>query len=164
MWVLLAEIAFRDKEYDKVRTTVEELRNRWPETKVLYQADEILGRSYKNQAQFEKARAAFGRVIADKWGRETETAAKCQAMLADTFLLQKNYKAAQSAYLKVAILYEYPELQAPALFKVAECDEVLNQWKDAVKTYESLLKEFPSSEQAAQARKRLQVARKKASG
>jgi outer membrane protein assembly factor BamD (BamD/ComL family) len=42
------------------------------------------------------------------------------------------------------------------------CDEALGQWKNAVKTYEDVLKKFPKSEYAKLAQSRLPVARKMA--
>lgn len=162
VWIALAEIAFRQKQYADVASLVEELRNRQPESSVLYQADEVLGRSYKNQAKFDEARAAFERVIESKAGRRTETAAKSQLMIAETYFIQKDFKTALKEYLKVYHLYKFPEWQAPALFQAALCDEELNQWRSATRTYEDLLREFPESEFAAQAKRRLEVARRNA--
>lgn len=162
IWILLAEIAFRQRKYGETARLVEELRETHPDSSLLYQADEILGRSYKNQARFDEARKAFARVVDDEHGRRTETAAKSQFLLAETYLLQKRYRDAQREYLKVYHLYKYPEWQAPALYQAAQCDEALGQWGSAVKAYEDLLQQFSDSEFAAKAKPRLQVARQKA--
>jgi TolA-binding protein len=162
VWVLLAETYQRMKKYDDVARTVEEFRAWDPQSLLLYQADEILGRSLKNQAKFDEALAAFRRAIAGRGARRTETAAKSQFMIAEIFLIQKNYETALKEYLMVYHLYKYPDWQAPALYQAALCDEVLNEWDMAVQAYEDLLKDFPESEYAAKAKKNLPNARRKA--
>jgi TolA-binding protein len=161
VWVLLAETQLQLKAYNDVAATVEDFRTRDPKSQWLYQAEEVLGRSYKNQAKFDEARAAFQRVIDDATGRKTETAAKSQFLAAETYMLQEKYKEAQEAYLRVYHLYKFPEWQAPALFQAAACDEKLNQWASAVKTYEDLIREFANHEYAVKAKPRLDIARTK---
>jgi outer membrane protein assembly factor BamD (BamD/ComL family) len=161
VWVLLAEAWFRKKDYRQVEATVAEFRTRLPESPYLYHADEVLGRSYKNQAQLAKAREAFTRVIDSETGRRTETAAKAQFHIAETYLIEKNFEAALAEYYKVYVSYRYPEWQAPALFQAGQCDESLQRWDGATKTYETLIAEFPESEFAKQAQARLEVTRTK---
>lgn len=162
--VLLAETYLRQKNYDAVERVLGEFRERYPDSPVAYQADEILGRAYKNQAQFDEARAAFGKALDDERARSTETAAKCQFMIAETYMLQEQYEAAQREYLKVYHLHKHPEWQAPALYQAGICDEALKQWGAAVETYELLVKEFADTEYAAMARTRLTEARQRAAG
>jgi TolA-binding protein len=160
IWIMLAETYFRAKEYDEVTAVVSELRTRDPKCPVLYQADEVLGRGFKNLAQFDEARTAFRRVIADPNGRRTETAAKSQFLLAETYLIQKDYKNAQAEHFKVYHLYRFPDWQSASLYQAALCDEALKRWNDAAKLYEELLKKFPRSQFAAKAKQRLPLARK----
>ena len=68
VWVLLAEAFYQQKKYDDVEATVDDLRHRMPNSPLLYQADEVLGRSFKNQAKWDKAIAAFQRVIDNRQG------------------------------------------------------------------------------------------------
>ena len=119
-WVLLAEALYQEKKYDEVQATVEDLRHRMPKSALLYQADETLGRSFKNQAQWDKAIAAFQRVIDNRKGEQDETAAKSRLMIAECWYLQENYRQAREDYLKVSLLYDkLPEWAAPALFRPA---------------------------------------------
>ena len=76
--------------------------------------------------------------------------------------LKKDFKAALENYLKVYILYKYPEWQAAALFQTGLCDEQLGEWSKVVSDYESLLSEFPKSEFVEKAKPRLEVARQNA--
>lgn len=162
--VLLAEAQCQLKDYDAVAALVEEFRKEDPDSKILHRSEEVLGRAYKNQAKFSQARAQFERVVNDKNAFRTETAAKCQFLIGETYLLQKDYKTAQIEYFKVEQLYKYPDWQSYALLQVAKCDEALNQWKDAVKAYEDLLKKYPESQAALQAKGDLQAARKRLVG
>jgi TolA-binding protein len=164
IWVLLAETYCRQKKYREVEQTVAEFRSRFADSPIVYQTDEIVGRMLKNQAQFEQARAAFQRALDDPHSHGTETAAKCQLLIAETYMFQEQYEAAQREYLKVYHLHKFPAWQAPALFQAGMCDEALQQWQAAVQTYESLVSEFADSEFAEQARARLKTARQRARG
>ena len=161
VWVMLAEIEWRLKAYDAVAATVAEFRTWNPNSPLLYQADEVLGRSLKSQARFSEARVALERVVKDPNGKLSETAAKSQFLIADTYYWEKNYTAALKEYMTVDIRYKYPDLQASALYQAGVCQEEMQRWKDAVKTYDEMLKKFPGSEHAAKAKERLDVVRKR---
>lgn len=154
-WVLLAEAHNREQQYDEVAATVTACREWKPDLPVLYILDEIAGRSLKAQAKFPEAIATFQRIVEDPNGRRTETAAKAQFMIGEIFLLQKEYAKAEAEFLKVEILYKFPEWQAPALFQAGSCQEELQHWKDAAKSYESLIKDYPKSDYAKMAAERL---------
>jgi TolA-binding protein len=162
VWVMLAETQFRLKQYPEVEATVAEFKLLLPKSDHTYFLDEVLGRTFKAQAKFDEARAAFERVVADTHGRLTETAAKSQFHLGETYLLQKDYKHALAEYLKVEIRYKFPEWQGASLLQAAACYEALNEWKDAAKTYEDLLRQFPEHAYAPQAKERLAGAKKRA--
>jgi TolA-binding protein len=161
VWVMLAETQWRLKAYDAVAETVAEFRAWDPRSPVLYQADEILGRSFKSQAKWVEARAAFERVLKDPHGKLSETAAKSQFLLADTYFWEKNYQTALKEYLKVDILYKFPELQAAALYQAGVCHEELNNWKEAARTYDEVLRRFPNDKNADTARKQVIAVRKR---
>lgn len=157
VWLLLAEAYFRIRNYTAVEANVDELRAEDPESPFLYQMDEILGRSFQKQAQFEQARAAYLRVIESPDGKRTETAAKAQLALADTYLFQKNYEEAHKEYYKVYAVYLYPEYQAAALSQAISCDLQLKRPADAAKTLETLKTEFPDSEYTRSAEKAVKM-------
>lgn len=164
VWVLLAEVQFRQKKYAEVAQTADDLVKWNPRAESRYQIDEILGRSFKAQARFPEARQAFLRVIHDEFGRNTATAAKSQFLLADTYLLEKDYSKALREYVKVEVLYKFEEWQAPALYQAAACHEELRQWKDAFSLYESLIKQFPDSDYVPKAKERMEMVRPKLAG
>ena len=162
VFILLAETQWQKKSYAEVIATVAEFRAWDAENQFLYQADEVLGRAYKSQAKFDEARAIFKRVTSAPNAEHTETAAKAQLMIAETYVNQQNYKAALENYLKVDILYAFPEWQAPALFQAAACDEALGDWPQVVRDYESLIAKFPKSDWAEKAKPLLEAAKVKA--
>jgi TolA-binding protein len=165
VWVLLAEAFYQQKKYDDVQSTVDDLRRRMPKSTFLYQADEILGRSFKNQAQWEKAIAAFKRVIDARPDEQDETAAKSRLMIAECWFLQKDYRQARSDYLKVSLLYsKLAEWAAPALFQAGQCGEALKQLDDAEKSYRTLIASYPRSNFADEAKKRLDELHKRPAG
>lgn len=155
VWVLLAESFVRQKNYDKVTETVEAFREWDPKSDRLYEAEEVLGRAYKNQRQWDKARSAFERSLGYPAAKATETAAKSQLMIAETYWLQEDWKKAQENYLKVYYNYQrFPEWQAPALFQAGLCDEKLGDTEQAAKTYRELITKFRTSKYKDQAQER----------
>ena len=161
VWVLLGEAYLLAQDYAAVESTVEQMQTQLPDSPYLYHMDGILGRSYKNRAMFDEARAAFTRVIDSETGRRTETAAKAQLNLAETYLIEKDFETALAEYYKVYVNYMFPRWQAPALYQAAQCDETLKQWEGAAKSYETLIAEFPDSEYAEKAGARLEFVRSK---
>ncbi len=159
LWVLLAEIRLRLKQYPELAAIVADFKTKYPKATTLYQADEVLGRGYKQQAQFDEARQAFQRVFTDPAASKTETAAKAQFLYAETLFLQERWMDAFFAYTKVYTVYDYPEWRSVALLQAAKCDEQQGQWRDAVTSYEKLLKEFPQSSVVNDARTRLEAAK-----
>jgi TolA-binding protein len=162
LWVLKAEALFRLKRYDDIAATVADFRQRLPQSPLAYQIDEVYGRALKQQAKFAEARDVFQNVIADKNAYRTETAAKCQFLIAETYFLQEKWQDAFLAYQKVYASYAFPEWQAAALMQSGKCDEQLGHWKEAAATYAQLQNEFPKSSLLDEARKRQQVARQRA--
>ncbi len=161
VWVLLAESQVRQKKYDEVVATVAAFRQWDPKSEKLYEADEVLGRCYKNQAKWEESRKAFERALEHPAAKGTETAAKSQLMLAETWWHQKDWKKAQENYLKVYYNYaNFPEWQAPALFQAGLCDEKLGDYDQAAKTYAEVIDKFRKSEYADEAQKRWALIKK----
>lgn len=158
VWLLLAEVEQQSRSYPPVETLVTEFHTRFPSSKVDYQADEVLGRSLVKRLEFEKAREAFQKAIDSPNGSKTETAARAQTAIADTYLLQKakDEKAAAREYFKVAYNYEFPELQAAALLNAAKCQEQIKSLDEAVKTYQELVEKFPNASYAQSAKARLE--------
>jgi TolA-binding protein len=108
-----------------------------------------------NQAEFDAARQAYNKAIHSPAGAKTETAAKAQLMIGETFFHQKNYEAALREYLRVEILYDYPNRQAAALLQAGRCRERLGEASEATKLYRKILKSYPNTSFAKDAAKEL---------
>ncbi len=68
-----------------------------------------------------------------------------QWMIGESFMHQRDYRAALREYLKVDILYCYPRWQAAALLQAGKCQEQLQQPGDAAATYQRLHREHPDT-------------------
>lgn len=162
VWLVSGAAANELKNYDLTERLIAEAKRRFPRWEQAYLLDEVLGVCFKQQAKFKQARAAFERVTSHKVGGKTETAAKCQFLIGDTYLLQDDYKSARKAYFRVDALYAFPRWQATALYYAGLCEEKLEDFAAAVKTYQELIRRFPKSSYAAKAKPRLAAARKRA--
>ena len=160
VFIRMADILVREKRYQEADAIVQELTEFDPECPLLYQAWEVQGRARKNQARFPESRKLFQQVVADRHGRKTETAARAQLLLADTYVLEKNFDAALDEYLKVDIGYDFPYWQGAALYHAGTCQESLSDPTAAAKTYTRLVAKYPESEFVPKARERLQALRK----
>jgi TolA-binding protein len=149
------------KRYDELAQVAADLQQKHPQSPS-YHLDEIIGRGFKQQARFPEARQAFERVLADPQAFRTETAAKAQFLIGETYLLEEKWSDAFLAYQKVYASYAFPDWQAEALLQSGKCDEQQGQWAEAAKTYARLIEEFPQSSRIAEAKQRLEAARKRA--
>src|SRR5690606_3205615 len=127
----------------------------YPEFDQLYEADYVIGRCFAAEADFEKARAAYRRVLQSGTGSKSETAAKAQWMIGESYFHQEDYKAALREYLRVEILYPYPQWQAVAMLQAGKCHERLGQWKEAAEIYSQLMTKYGKSEVSVEAAARL---------
>jgi cellulose synthase operon protein C len=158
VWVLLAECQIRKKNYGEVEATVAAFKAWDPQSDKIHEAEEVLGRAYKNLAKFTESRAAFERSLADPASKGSETAAKSQLMIAETYFHQEDWKKAQEHYLKVYYNHKnYPEWQAPALFQAGMCDEKLGDLDQAAKTYAEVINKFRNSVFTEKAKERWAV-------
>lgn len=120
-----------------------------------YELDYVRGRCLAARAMFNEARQAYEKVIRSASGEKTETAAKAQLMIAETYFHQKRYVDAYRAYMKVEILYDYPELQAAALLQAGKCEELQNHPDRAAELYELVVKNYRNTRVAKEAASRL---------
>ena len=150
-----AQILAQRGRWAEARAMAESVAKDYPEFELQYEADFIIGRCLHAQAQLDDARAAFARVTAAPRGAKTETAAKAQWWIAETHFHQKNYEAALREYLRLEILYDFPEWRAAALLQAGKCQMLLDAPTEAAALFERLLKNYPQSPLAAEAKEAL---------
>ncbi len=158
VWVVLAESALAKQDYDRIDVLQTELKQRSSESLFLFQFNDIQGRRWKQQAppDFVKARRYFQLVTADPQAAGTETAARCQFLLAETYLMESNPETAAKEFFKVYLNYTgHDELRAQALFQGASCQAALKKTDLAIRDFKELIKEFPTSDLVTKAREEL---------
>lgn len=159
-----AQVLAQQKKWDEALALASKIAGQFPQFEQLYEADFVIGRCLAMQAKFDEAREVYQRVTQSPQGTKTETAAMAQWYIGESYFHQKDYEAALAAYLRVEILYKFPEWQARALFEAAKCREMLGEWDAAVKLYERLLRDFPDSPHKDEAKKFLSEARQRLAG
>jgi TolA-binding protein len=157
VWIVLAEAALEAGNFEEVDALEKELLERSPKSRFLFQMYDVQGRRWKLQPppDFTKSRDYFSKAIADPVGQGTETAARCQLQIAETWVLQNLLEDAAREYFKVYLNYRYDELRAQALYQAAVCEARLKKNEAAVRDFQELIKTFPKSEMAAKAQQQL---------
>ena len=160
-WIISAEIMLQQKNYDGARQLIDEL-SRIPSAKPhLHKGYEIVGRSWKQQSppNFDRAREYFAKAIGDSQGGKTETAAKAQFMIGETWLLQKEFSKAYDAYTRAHVNYKFPQWQAPALYQAGSIEEQEGEYDRALETYQVLVEKHRQDPHAAKAQQRIEYLR-----
>lgn len=162
VWVLLAEVALAEKQYADVDQIAAEMIRIFPKSKWLFQIRFLQGRRWKSQAppDFALARQYFQEVTSDESVQGTETAARSQFLIAETYLLQQDFENAAREYHRVHLIYSVPEWQARSLFQAAACEERLNKPTEAIRSYSELADQFPNHDLVTKAKERLQALQK----
>jgi TolA-binding protein len=151
-----AQLSVQQNAWDEAFKIASQIASDFPNFEQQYEADYVLGRCLANQADFDGARLAYDKVIHSPAGAKTETAAMAQWMIGETFFHQKNYTAAIREYLRLEILYAYPTWQSAALLQAGKCHEFLGEGKAAAELYRRIVKTYPDTPFAEQARQKLQ--------
>lgn len=160
----LAQAMCHQQRWKDALAIASQIEREYPGFDEQYEVDYVIGRCLADQVDFDGARTAYRKVIQSANGAKTETAAKAQLMIAETFYHQKNYESALREYLRVEILYAFPAEQAAAVLQAGRCHEHLGEWKQAADAYARLLKTYPNTTFAKEAGQRLRAAQERASG
>ena len=94
-----AQVLAQQNQWNDAQAIAAKIETDFPDFEQQYEVDYLLGRCLANQADFEGARQAYGKVIRSAAGAKTETAAMAQWMIGETYFHQKNYEAALREYL-----------------------------------------------------------------
>lgn len=157
IWVVMAQLALIQKDYDKVDAVADQLTGRRSDSAFLYQIRFTQGRRWKAKADFPKARQYFQQVIDDKNSAGTHVGAQAQFQIAETLLLQEDYRNAANAYLRVYINHQWDDMKAIAMYQAGQCEERLQQPDAAIRNYQTVVDEFPGSPDAEEAKKRIEA-------
>ncbi len=165
-WILGADQAFLIKDYDQVDRLAAELEAWRPPPPDLYEMREIHARRFKQQAipDFDRAEKLALSVVEDTV-RGTVARDRAQALLADIALLRSVaadeprraalLTKARDIYLTLSLFGSTDAFKRQGSLKVGEMDERLGDVKLARTTYQKLIDNYPGSDEAAAAAKRL---------
>jgi TolA-binding protein len=154
-----AQVLAHGNQWNEAYGVASKIRAKFPQSDQLHEVDYLIGRCLAARAEFERAREAYRRVIRSPRGAKTETAAMAQWMIGETYFHQKDYEAAVRAYLRLEILYAYPEWQAAALLQAGKCHELRGRPREAAELYTQLRKSYPDAPFVEEANRRLQIVR-----
>ncbi|MBX3381642.1 MAG: tetratricopeptide repeat protein [Phycisphaeraceae bacterium] len=107
------------------------------------------GWALENQSKYDAACEAY-RDVVDR--HEGPTAARSQFQIGECLYAQKRHEDAIREFLKVDVLYGYPEWSAAALYEAGRCMRELGREKDAAAQFEEVVKRFPDTRWAALAK------------
>lgn len=117
-----------------------------------FQARFGVGWARENQGRYDDAIRAYEDVVERHQG---STAARAQFQIGESLFAKKQYDEAVRAFLKVDILYAYPEWSAAALYEAAQCFEKLGKFVEARNHFKTVVDKFGDSRWAAMASQRL---------
>ena len=154
-----AELRIKTDRWAEANTVCSRFIERFPEHELRYEVEYLLGRCLSRDGKFDEARQSFEKVLATANAKRTETAAKAQWMIGESYFHQEKYTEAIDAYYKTQILHPYPQWQSAALLQAGKCYEVKGEWNQAIKSYQELLEAYPSTAYATEATERLSHAK-----
>ncbi len=117
-----------------------------------YQAQFGLGWAREHQDRIDDAIDAYREVVDRHRG---PSAARAQFQIGECFFANGKHEAAVREFLKVDILYDYPEWSAAALYETGRCFELLDRRVEARKHFKAVIERFGDSKWADPAAKRL---------
>ena len=151
-----AQLNANAKRWQEAAEIAATMRENYPEFRQMFEVDYVLGRCLTSQARFAEARETLSRVVEHEVGRKTETAARAQWMIGETYFHQKQFDEAIRAYHRVEALYAYPIWQSLSLLQAGKCHEQLAQYDACSRLYGQVLREYPDTPAAKDAANRLQ--------
>lgn len=106
----------------------------------------------ENQGRHGEAIEGYTEVIESHDG---ETAARAQFQIGECLFAQEDHEEAVKAFLRVDLVYAYPQWSAAALYEAGRCFEELERTDDAVKQYTDVIERFNETDWASMSERRL---------
>ncbi len=150
-----SQILVEQQRWDEAYELAKSISERFPGFRQQYEADYIIGRCLAMKARFDEARQWYERVVRSAEGGRTETAAKAQWMIGESYLHQKNYAQAIRAYQRVEDLFDFPDWQAAAVLQAGKCYELQGEHDEAVVAFTRIVRLYPDSAFVREASQRL---------
>ena len=137
--------------------TLRQLLNVKPAKALAAKTRVSLGFALQNQKKMDAALAEYQAALAVPLSAKGETAAQARYRIGECMLQKKQYDEALSEFINVLAHYR-PHIfwAAAAQYKIGECWERQKDIKKARGAYQKVVTDFPESEHAKQAKKRLE--------
>jgi TolA-binding protein len=148
-----AKLARAKKLFEQGLALAKKFAADYPKSEQLPEGIYEQGWSLKNLDRLDEALPQFEAVTAKT---DREVAAKARFMVAEIHFQKKDYAKAVQNYYDVAYGFGYPAWQVRALFEAARCFEQLKKTDQAKERYKEIIAKFPQSEEAKNAKKRLE--------
>jgi TolA-binding protein len=126
--------------------------DRFSDSPLWFQAQFGQGWARENQGRHDDAMQAY-RAVVDR--HDGETASRAQFQIGECLFAQRKYDLAVAEYLKVDVLYAYPQWSAAALYEAGRCFEAMGQPAPAREQFERIRAEFSDTKWAPMAASRL---------
>jgi TolA-binding protein len=149
----LAQVHLKRSRWDDADQEAAKLAEDSVDRPVREEAVYVRARVLQQRADFDKARELYRSIIGPE---RTETAAKAQFMIGETYFFQERFDDALKELLKVEILYPIPEWQSLALLEVGKCHDRKGERDAARKAYEDVVTKYGQQPAAAEAKRLLE--------
>lgn len=106
----------------------------------------------ENQGRHDEAIEGYIEVVESHDG---ETAARAQFQIGECLFAQEDHEEAVRAFLRVDLVYAYPQWSAAALYEAGRCFEELDRTDDAIKQYTDVIDRFNETDWATMSERRL---------
>ena len=148
----LGEVQAEAKDFDASQQTFQQFLDRYSSDPLAYRARFGIGWALENRKRFDEARQAYEKVIA---ATNTETAARAQFQIGETWLAEEKFDQAVAALLAVEDVYAYPQWSARALLEAGRTFEQMKQPDQAKAQYKVVTEKYKDAPEAAAAGERL---------
>jgi TolA-binding protein len=119
-----------------------EFLSRFPDSPVWFQAKFGIGWARENSARPEPALEPYREIVGK---HEGPTAARAQFQIGECLFAMKKHDEAVKEFLRVDILYAYPEWSAAALYEAGRCLREQNKQAEAREQFQQVVERFPDT-------------------
>ncbi len=148
----LGECLAAQQQWAQSERVLQEFLTRFGEERIWYQAQFGLGWAREHQDRHDDAIKAY-RELVDR--HQGPTAARAQFQIGECLFAKGEHDAAAREFLKVDILYDYPEWSAAALYETGRCFELMGRRVEARANFQDVIDRFGDSKWAALAANRI---------
>jgi TolA-binding protein len=131
-----------------------EFLQKYPQNEFAYRARFGVGWAHEQLKHYDEARKAYQQTIDST---NTETAARAQFQIGETYFTEGKFEEAVAALLAVEDVYAYPKWSAKALLEAGRAFEQLKQTDRAKRQYDQVLQKYKDAPEAALAQDRLKA-------